>query len=458
MQRKLWYKIGVMLGLTLMLLIPISMINNMVNERSARQQQAISEIAASSAGPQKFFGPLLAVPYSERWVEVLETHADGVPKREVRQHVDQHVLYFLPEHLNINGELSTETKQRGLFKVRSYVLNISVTGDMKLPAGYGNPRPAHNGELSFGKPYAGIAISDMRGVLEAPGFELMGKHYAFEQGAQLPINNVSGMHAKLDAIPEESGSEPMPFAFSLKLRGIESLDFIPAGKQTHVELSSAWPHPSFYGRFLPDPQNNRIDQQGFHAQWSVDSLASNVSESLSECRAINCYDSFGIRLMEPINIYSLSDRASKYGFLFVCLTFGAIFLFEILKGLAIHPAQYALVGLALAMFFLLLLSLSEHVEFVIAYILATMACVTLIGFYLGAVLQSPRRGWAAGGLLAVLFASLYGLLESEDNALMMGSVLLFALLALAMLTTRRLDWYGLSQPTESSLSENQVSS
>lgn len=443
MQRKLLYKIGIMLSLILLLLIPINMINSLVNERSNRQQQTVNEIAASSAGMQKFFGPVLTVPYNEHWSELVETRTDGVANRELVQHVERYVLYFLPEHLNIKGELTTETKQRGLFKVRSYVLNVSVSGDVKLPAGYNNPKRAHNGEISFGEPYVGMEISDMRGLLEAPGIDWQGKHYAYEQGSRLPIVNTHGMHATVDTLHADASPVSIPFAFNLKLRGIESLDFIPAGQQTHVELTSSWPHPSFYGRFLPDPENQQINEQGFHVQWNVDSLASNVGESLYKCSDIYCYDSFGIRLMEPINIYSLTDRATKYGFLFVCLTFAAIFLFEILKHLAIHPAQYAMVGLALAMFFLLLLSLSEHLEFVIAYLLASIACVTLIGYYLSAVLHSTRRGLAAGGLLAGLFASLFGLLESEDNALMLGSVLLFALLALAMLTTRKLDWYGL---------------
>jgi inner membrane protein len=446
MQRKLWQKILMMLGLTLALLIPIGMIESLVSERAGRQQQVANDIAASSAGPQQLFGPLLVVPYSEYWTEVIETRQDGVPKREEVQRADHHLLYFLPEHLNITGDLSTETKQRGLFKVRSYVLNVNIKGDVKLPGGYGNPSPQHNGRISFGTPYASVALSDMRGVLEAPGLEWSGKQYAFEQGSALPMEDANGMHATLEALPVEAGHVNLPFAFSLKLRGIESLNFIPAGKHTRVELASPWQHPSFYGRFLPDPQSQKIGQEGFHALWSVDSLASNVAESLYKCRSINCYDSFGIRLMEPINIYSLSDRASKYGFLFVCLTFAAIFLFEILKSLAIHPAQYALVGLALAMFFLLLLSLSEHLDFLVAYSIAAVACVTLIGVYLSAVLHSAKRGLAAGALLAGLFGSLYGLLESEDNALMLGSLLLFVLLSLAMLTTRRLDWYGLSQP------------
>jgi len=457
MQRKLWQKIGMMLGLTLVLLVPIGMIENLVSERASRQQQVVNDIASSSAGPQQLLGPLLVVPYNEHWTEVIETRQDGVPTREVVERVDNRVLYFLPEHLNINGELSTETKQRGLFKVRTYVLNVSVKGDVNLPGGYGNPRPLHNGRISVGVPYTSVVLSDMRGVLEAPGMELDGKHYAFEQGAELPMDGVSGMHASLNTLSVESGPLTMLFAFTLKLRGIESLDFIPAGKQTRVELSSAWQHPSFYGRFLPDPQSQQVGQEGFHALWTVDSLASNVAESLNKCRAISCYDSFGIKLMEPINIYSLSDRATKYGFLFVCLTFAAIFLFEILKSLAIHPAQYALVGLALAMFFLLLLSLSEHLDFVIAYLIATTACVTLIGIYLSAVLHSGKRGLAAGALLAGLFASLYGLLESEDNALMLGSLLLFVLLSLAMLTTRRLDWYGISQSTSKNTVDSQTS-
>lgn len=445
MQNKLWHKILIMLALTVALLIPINMINNLAGERENRQQQVVNDIAASSAGPQKLFGPVLVVPYSEQWTEIVETRRDNAPVRESVQRVESRYLYFLPEHLNMAGELATETKQRGLFEVRSYVLNLSVKGDIKLPAAYGKPQPLHGGQIAFGTPYVGVGLSDMRGVLQAPGLEWAGKTYAFEQGSALPLDDVNGMHAKLEEMPVEFGAISLPFAFNLKLRGIESLDFVPAGKQTSVEIGSAWQHPSFYGRFLPDPQTQQIGADGFHALWTVDALASNVAQSLSKCRNISAFDSFGIRLMEPINIYSLSDRATKYGFLFVCLTFAAIFLFEILKNLAIHPAQYALVGLALAMFFLLLLSLSEHLDFLVAYFLATVACVSLIGVYLSAVLHSRKRGISAGGLLAGLFASLYVLLESEDNALMLGSLLMFTLLGVAMLATRKLDWYGLNQ-------------
>lgn len=183
-----------------------------------------------------------------------------------------------------------------------------------------------------------------------------------------------------------------------------------------------------------------------YATWTVDSLAANVAEKLYQSLRLDEFDSFGLKLIDPVNVYSMSERATKYGFLFIGLTFAAIFLFDLGKKMAIHPAQYSLVGLALAMFFLLLLSLSEHLAFDVSYAIAATATVGLIGFHLSAVLGSLARGGIAGGLLGGLFAALYGLLQSEDNALVLGSLLLFGLLALAMAVTRRMDWYRLAPP------------
>ncbi|ATG90170.1 cell envelope integrity protein CreD [Methylomonas koyamae] len=457
MRNKLWQKLVAMALLTLLLLIPIGMVKDLANERENRQLQAVNDIAASSAGPQKLFGPVLVVPYREIWSELSETIRDRTAVREVLQRSESRYLHFLPEQLKLSGELATETKRRGLFEVRSYVVNLSGKGEIKLPGGYGNPAPLHGGRIEFGTPYLGIALSDMRGVLQAPGVEWAGKTYGFEQGSNLPLEDASGMHANLEPMPVEFGPISIPFGFDLKLRGIEALEFVPAGKHTQVELASAWQHPSFFGRFLPDPSSQQTGTDGFRAAWSVDALASNVGRNLSGVRHIASYDSFGVRLIEPINVYSLSDRAAKYGFLFVCLTFAAIFLFELLKKLAIHPAQYALVGLALAMFFLLLLSLSEHLRFAVAYCLASGACVALIAVYLSAVLRSATRGAAAGVSLVALFGSLYGLLESEDNALMLGSLLLFAVLSIAMLATRKLDWYALADTGAGSVASGRES-
>jgi len=202
---------------------------------------------------------------------------------------------------------------------------------------------------------------------------------------------------------------------------------------------------------LPDPEDQRIDSDGFSASWQVTDLATTAPQTFLADLAANkscvsgCAEWFGVRFVQPVDIYSMTDRVLKYAFLFVALSFSAFFLFEVLKPLRIHPAQYLLVGLGLAIFFLLLLSLSEHVPFSQAYLVSGAACIGLQGFYLSHVLGSAKRGLGFSALLGALFAALYGLLIAEDIALLMGSVLLFGLLAAAMVMTRKLDWYAIGK-------------
>ena len=218
---------------------------------------------------------------------------------------------------------------------------------------------------------------------------------------------------------------------------------MPIGETTIVQLTSPWPHPNFGGRFLP--KTKHIDDAGFSARWEVSQLATRNGDlirknGISEREALESLD---VSFIEPVNIYLLAERAVKYGMLFVALTFAAFFLFETLKNLRIHPLQYGLVGLALAVFFLLLVSLSEHISFALAYAIASVACVLLIGYYVSHVLGGWRRGVAFSAKLVLLYAVLYGLLLSEDNALMLGSILLFIVLAIVMILTRRFDWYSI---------------
>jgi inner membrane protein len=156
-------------------------------------------------------------------------------------------------------------------------------------------------------------------------------------------------------------------------------------------------------------------------------------------------EAFGVNFIEPVNIYLLAERATKYGLLFIALIFGGFFLFETLKQLRIHPLQYGLVGISIAVFFLLLISLTEHIPFALAYALAALGCTALLCVYLAAVLRGWSRAWRFGVKLALLFAVLYGLLLSEDNALLMGALLVFACLAAVMMLTRRIDWYAVGR-------------
>src|SRR5690606_19198356 len=258
-----------------------------------------------------------------------------------------------------------------------------------------------------------------------------------------------GLHAMLE--PLQGGqTRSIRADLQLVLAGTERFALVPLGEQNDFSLSSSWPHPGFDGS---SPRTRVIDADGFRAGWDIPGVATNAqqgylsapksAENGSAANTLAGIDSISVSLVDPVDVYSKTDRATKYGLLFVLLTFVGFFIFELTKVLPIHPIQYGLVGLSLAMFFLLLLSLSEHVEFGWAYLAAGVACIGLITFYLSAVLRSVVRALGFAAMLSTLYAALYGLLVSEDNALVLGAGLLFAVLATLMAVTRKVDWYQL---------------
>ena len=225
--------------------------------------------------------------------------------------------------------------------------------------------------------------------------------------------------------------------------GVPNLYGLVQGEANRIHLKSDWPHPNFGGRFLP--QSRSVDRRGFEAQWAISHLARDFDATLTPSR-----EALSIGFVDPVNIYLQAERAVKYGVLFIALTFAGFFLTETLRRTPIHPMQYLLVGLALAIFFLLLIAFSEHLPFAAAYGIAAAACIGLIAWYLAGAFGGWRRGQAFGSGLTGLYGVLYGVLLSEDNALLMGSLLLFLALGTVMLATRRLDWYVLgSRPADS---------
>jgi inner membrane protein len=229
------------------------------------------------------------------------------------------------------------------------------------------------------------------------------------------------------------------FSFPLKLTGTSSFGIAPTAENNTVQLESNWQHPSFRGRFLP--RTRQVERDGFTAQWEVSQLARNLENALDP----RGNEVLGVNFMDPINIYLQSERALKYGSLFIVLTFAAFFLCEITLRRPVHIMQYLLVGLALTIFFLLLVALSEHLPFLLAYLASAVACISLITFYLAGMFVSRRMAFSFGAYLAGLYAMIYAILQLEDIALLMGSLLLFVMLAAMMLCTRRLDWYALTQ-------------
>jgi inner membrane protein len=265
-------------------------------------------------------------------------------------------------------------------------------------------------------------------------------------------------------LPPDVAGRRVALAVDLEVMGTDRLMFLPVGAVTDVELSSDWPHPGFVGAFLPDDRT--VSARGFHAHWKLSRFGTGIDDAMARIRASMSRGvpmtadrggeapafldtDLGVRFVQPVDVYVQSERAVKYGFLFVFLTFVAFFLFEVLRRMAIHPLQYALCGAALALFFLLLVSLSEHLPFAAAYFVASGACVGLVAFYVGHVLRSAGWGTLFGGLLGALYGFLYVILESEDYALLLGALLLFAALVIVMIMTRRVDWYRVSEEPRS---------
>ncbi|MGL5610436.1 MAG: cell envelope integrity protein CreD, partial [Aeromonas veronii] len=291
-------------------------------------------------------------------------------------------------------------------------------------------------ELVAGKPYLSLVLSDARGINSVPELQLGTQRIPFAPGARLG-DALAGIHAPIDSLPQQDGT----FHLELNLQGMNALDIVPLGKESTLLLAGNWPHPNFIGDFLPSSRT--LSPQGFEANWQTSWFASDMETRFN--RMMNGGDSnlstFSVSLVQPVDHYQLNERAAKYALLFIGLTFISFFMFELLKGLRVHPIQYALVGMGLAIFYLVLLALTEHLGFGWAYLVAALASVLLNGFYLSHVLGGPKQGLGFVTLLGLVYAILYSLLQAEEIALLLGALLLFATLALIMLLTRKLDWY-----------------
>ncbi|MFA6903827.1 MAG: cell envelope integrity protein CreD [Gallionellaceae bacterium] len=430
-----------MLGiLALLLLIPLGMIQSKISERQFLQKQVQQDIARSSSGPQTLEGPSLVIKYKLR-ERYTSKDKDGNERTTVTESVLQEMI--IPANkLVIDGDADVETRSRGIYKANLFNLHAKLSGDMLVPKAYGLNKAAD--DIIPVSAYFVLNMSDARGIHNVPALTLNGNTLAFEPGTVSPLGG-NGMHVKLKKF-DAGEAHALKFDFPLELQGMDSLAILPTGNHTEMSLKSSWPHPSFGGGYLP--QTRSINDNGFSAQWLVSNLARN--SNTQDTHTSQAAETFSVGFIDPVNIYLLSERAVKYGILFVVLIFTAFFIFEILQGMRIHPMQYLLVGMAMAVFFLLLISLSEHLAFLAAYLLAGTACVALTGAYLIGVLKKRKPAYSFTAGIALLYAVLYGVLQSEDNALLMGSLIMFSALAAVMLLTRNMNWYELNHSAASS--------
>jgi inner membrane protein len=422
----------------------------LVDERRLYAGEAVRGVKESVGGAMAVLGPLLVRRCTEQWVR---TWGEGKERRSEREHREFY-LHSVPDTLMVDGRLAADPRYRGLYKVNRYV------GDLTFDARWAGlealqPRRQHAGStLECEAPLVYLALSDPRGLRRAE-VQADGQTLRPEPGTGHPRHQ-RGLKAVI-AARDGGDVSPLAVRVALDFGGTGHVEIVPAAGSTEWALRSDWPHPSFGGRFLPDAR--AVGDDGFSARWKVSSLASDAPRAalgdgmLCEAGAVMapaaqgaavgpCLDTMMVAFFDPVNVHVLADRAVKYGLLFVLLTFMVVGLVEVMARRRVHPVQYTLVGLALSLFFLLLLALSEHIAFEWAYLAASAACAGVLAMYGSHVLGTRRAGAAFGAGVGLLYGLLYVLLQQEDKALLVGSIGLFVALAALMWLTRRVDWYA----------------
>jgi inner membrane protein len=413
--------------LSLLLLIPQMMIESLITERQQRRDSVTSEVSNKWGRNQTIVGPILVLPYKWATKNDQGKSIEGVDN-----------IYVLPRKLNVESQLSSEVRYRSIFEVVLYSAQISIKGE--LSADYLDGLKIPDSDIKWKEARIILGISDLKGIKDSLDFKWDGKKSKFESGVGGQNVVPAGLSSKFELSPGESAHS---FEISLSLNGSEDFNIVPVGEQTETKISGTWGNPSFLGEFLP--ANRNISENSFNADWKVLNLNRNYPQAFTS-NQYNLYQSaFGVKLLLPIDEYQKTMRTAKYAILFIVLTFMAFFVSEILSAKAIHPVQYTLVGFALLLFYILLLSLSEHIVFGFSYLIAAAAIVSLIFLYVRSLFGKNGQAYALGGVMGILYGFLYVIVQAQDYALLFGSFGLFICLAVVMFLTRKIDWFTIGK-------------
>jgi inner membrane protein len=469
MGMKFHLRIAAMAVVAISLLAALMSVRNLVHERQNRSREVQAAMATYSAGAQSINGPLLVFPYRSAVTTWVGEGKPGSGQGSWTVQRSQQALVLSAKSLKVDGQLASETLKRGIFEARVFSGPITLSGNFELPAV--NPAANTSGaaggqqtEEQWGEPMLVLGLGDTRGIRSLEG-RLAEERLRFTSGTGASWQR-TGVHAlaeKLPAAASLASNASLPFEIKLELAGSEGLLMEPSAEQTRIDLRSNWQHPSFTGSLAPSKRE--VSDAGFNAQWTINQLATGSATMRCKNDAANANRPaataalltttyagcervaaamVGVNLIDPVDRYMLSERTLKYAELFLLVVFGAVFVMEVVRRVAVHPVQYALVGAALALFFLLTLALSEHLPFWQAYWGAALACSGLLTYYASHVMRGKLAGAIFGALVTGLFGVLYAILQSESMALLLGSVALFALLASIMVLTRHVDWSAMN--------------
>lgn len=438
MQKQLGIKIAIIFVISLLLYIPITMTSFKVEERQSYLNDAKQSVAESWTGEQRIMTPVLVIPYQTKY-----TSKDT-------EHTKDHKTYLLPSKSNIDSMVDNRNVKKGIYDVPVYDSTLVQSGHFSKASIQNRLKELRATEhfYALGTPYLAVHFSDVRGITNNPTLVVNEKNLAVNPGSGLH-NRENGISSPISGL--NTLATDLNYRLELGLRGMGSMSFIQLADDAQASITSNWPHPEFIGASLPYERS--ISDRGFTASWRASKFTNTGATIARDCfRDSTCYNlsntDSGVRFIEPVNIYSQSDRSIKYAILFIGLSFITFFIFEHLKRVRIHPIQYTFVGLAIAVFYLLLISLAEHMSFGLAYLIGAVACSGLILFYTQHMLKSLKSAGFFVGMIAMLYGTLYVIVQAEDFALLMGSLLVFFILSVLMFVTRKIDWYAIGTNRE----------
>ncbi len=431
-----WLKNSIMIRLIvigillLLLLIPIEMVKDLIREREYRQREAIREVSSKWGNEQTIKGLVLTMPY--------KSYSKVYDKDDSFQLVETiEYAHFLPEELNILGNISPKVRYRGIYEIVVYNSEIQLSGNFTLPDF--EEWKIEEKDIIWEDASVALGLSDLRSIQQNVSVNWKGKNYAFNPGVERKDVVEHGISTKVLVNPNDSSFQKIDFSLALNFNGSSSLNFIPLGKTTQVNIQSEWKDPSFDGAFLPDERT--VSEEGFTANWEVLHLNRSYPQSFRNTVGGINQSSFGVNLLMPVDSYQKSMRSAKYASMFVALTFLIFFFVQILNKVRIHPIQYIIVGLALIVFYTLLIALSEHISFMWSYVVASIAIIGMIVLYVKNIFKNSTLTWMMGLMLLILYVFIYIIIQSQDYALLMGSIGLFIVLAVVMYLSRNIDWY-----------------
>ncbi len=409
---------GFLIGfLILIMMIPTVFLFQLVNERQARQQEVINEVSSKWGASQTITGPMIAIPYYSKTDKAKKT------------------AYYLPESLDVSGNMSPEVRHRSLYDVKLYRSDLTLSGKF-------NPVTAEElqilpEDMYWNEAHLIMGVGDAKGLEEEVSISLNGKEQMMEAGT--PDNSLfaEGLNIPL----HDELKNKMDYTIHIKIKGSSDLRFVPLGKTTQVALNSTWKDPAFDGQYLPS-KTPEITSKGFTAYWKVLQVSRSYPQTWKEGTYDVSKSAFGVKLIQPTDGYAMTERCVKYAILFIALTFTVFFFMEIMQKRQVHPLQYILVGFALCIFYTLLLSISEYAGFNPAYLIASSATVTLIGSYVWSIFKKLKIALGFTIALSALYGYIFILIQLQDYALIFGSIGLFVILAVIMFYSGKIDWYG----------------